>query len=530
MEPTIVLLDGDVHTMDEESPVAEAVAVHKNRIMSVGSTADISRMVGSKTEMVDLKGRTVIPGMTDAHVHFTSYALVAQRVNLDGAATLEEALKRVGERAAKARRGEWILGRGWNKNLWEGGAFPRKEDLDGVARDNPVALNSKGGHVMWVNSATLRLAGITRDTPQPHGGEIEKDPETGEPTGILKEEAQGLVKEIMPEPEMGEITEATLEAIRDFQRMGITAVSDSEGTVPFRVFQNLLNEGRLGLRVSMMFPVENLDAAIQFGIQSGFGNDKLRIVALKIFADGALGPQTAAMLEAYEDNPENRGILRLTEEELSGLVYKATSHGVGVAVHCIGDRANRVILDVFEENQRRVKAVSNVRYRVEHAQHQTEEDVERFGKLGVIASMQPIHIALDMDVADRYIGRKGRWAYPFRTLLDTGAMLAFGSDAPVVPFNPFLGIYTAVTRKRSPDYPPGGWYPEERITVEEAVRGYTVGGAYATSQEDIRGTIAPGKLADMVVLSRNIFKIPEDEIRDVKVDMTIFDGEIVYEK
>jgi predicted amidohydrolase YtcJ len=530
MEPTIIFLNGDIHTMDEENPVVEAVAVHGNRIISVGSTADVRGLAGSETEVVDLKGRTMIPGMTDAHVHFTSYALVARRVDLDGATTLEETLKRVGERAARARRGEWILGRGWNKNLWEGGGFPSKGDLDRVARDKPVALNSKGGHVTWVNSAALRLAGITRDTPQPYGGEIERDPETGEPTGILKEKAQALMTEILPEPEMEEITEATLEAIRDFQGMGITAISDSEGTVPFMVFQNLLNEGRLGLRISMMFPADNLDAAIKFGVQSGFGNDMLRIVALKLFTDGALGPQTAAMLEAYEDDPENRGILRLTKEELAELVYRATSHGIGVAVHCIGDRANRVILDVFEENKRRVGAVGSVRYRVEHAQHLTEEDMGRFGRLGVISSMQPIHIALDMDVADRFVGRRARWAYPFRTLLDTGAVLAFGSDAPVVSFNPFLGIYTAVMRKRDPDYPPGGWYPEERITVEEALRAYTVGGAYATGQEDVRGTISPGKLADMAVLSKNIFEIQEDDIRDVEVEMTIFDGEIVYKR
>jgi len=276
MEPTIALLNGDIHTMDEKNPVVEAVAVYKNKITSVGKTTKIRGLANSKTKIIDLKGRTVIPGITDAHVHFTPYAILARQVNLNGASTIDEALAKVADKAEEVEREEWILGRGWDKNLWEGGGFPRKEDLDKIVKNNPVVLNCKDGHVMWVNSKTLELARISADTPQQPGGEIEKDLETGEPTGILKEEAQNIVRRIIPKPTIKEITEATLEAIKAFQSIGVTAITDSEGKLPFRVFQNLQNEGRLGLRISMMFPVENLDSAIQFGIQSKFGNDKLR--------------------------------------------------------------------------------------------------------------------------------------------------------------------------------------------------------------------------------------------------------------
>ena len=530
MDPSLILLNGKIYTIDEKNPTAEAVAIYQNIIGSVGKTSQIEKLAGSNTKVVNLNGMAVIPGITDAHVHFTSYALTTKRVNLDGAVTIDEALNRVKARVLKTKKGEWILGRGWDKNLWEREGFPRKEDLDEISPENPVALNCKDGHVMWVNSVALSAAGIKKGTPQPEGGEIEIDPTSGEPTGILKELAQTKVREIIPEPTLEELTEATIEAIEHFQRFGITAITDSEGTVPLRIFQNLLNQNQLGLRVSMMFPTENLDAAIKYGIQSGFGNDRLKIMALKIVADGAIGSQTAAMLEGYENNPTNNGILRLSEQELSDLILKSTTNGIGVAVHCIGDRANKVVLDIIESNMKKIKSNDSVLYRVEHAQHLTEEDVMRFGKLGVIASMQPIHVALDMDIADRHIGERSRWAYPFRTLIDTGAVLAFGSDAPVERFNPFLGIYTAVTRKRNPDYPEGGWYPQENITVQEAVKAYTFGGAYAAGEEDRRGTIAPGKLADMIVLSQNIFEIPLDQIRETEVEMTIFNGEIVHEK
>ncbi|MFQ6076348.1 MAG: amidohydrolase, partial [Candidatus Bathyarchaeia archaeon] len=443
-------------------------------------------------------------------------------------ASLEEAVKRVEERVERAKLGEWIVGGGWDKNLWEGGGFPNKGDLDRVSPNNPVVLSSKDGHTLWVNSLALSKASITRETPNPQGGEIGRDPETGEATGILKENATRIVESVIPEPTVGRIEEALKPAIETAHTFGITSIHVPEGRKEFQAFQRLQAKGELGLRVFMMIPAESLQSAIKVGLTTGFGNERLRVGMLKLFADGALGSQTAAMLEPYERDPKNRGIIATPEEEMRALMAKASTDGLGIAVHAIGDRANRMVLDIIEEVAE-TGSGRRVRYRVEHAQHLSPEDVERFGRLGVIASIQPVHISLDMDIADRHLGGRSRWAYPLRTLLDTGAKLTFGSDCPVMTMDPVLGIYTAVTRKRASGYPPGGWHPEERITVEEAVRAYTIDAAYASGEERIKGSIEVGKLADMVVLSRNIFEVPEEDIPRARVEMTVFAGEIVYE-
>jgi len=521
------MCNGKVYTMDESCPLAEAVAVHGNRIVAVGKSEEIRKRATLGTVTIDLQGKTVVPGFTDAHVHLVSYSLAAEQVDLNEARTLEEAVERVRRRVVELGEGKWVLGRGWDSNLWH--RSPRKEDLDTVLPRNPVALHSKDGHTLWVNSVVLFQAGIDKDTCQPKGGEIERDEETGEATGLLREKAQSLVDREIPEPTVEEVEAAVLKAIKEFQRVGITAVTDLEGDIAFRVLQNLLSQGKLGLRVSLVLPAADIDAIVKLGIQSGFGNEKLRIAGVKILADGTLGSGTAAMLEAYEDDPANRGIMRFTENELCNLVHRAVSNGLSVAVHCIGDKTNRTLLDIFEANLNVKSYGSRLRHRNEHAQHLAEVDVKRFGKLGVIASVQPIHIALDMNTMKRRLGKRGRWAYPFRTLLDSGAVLAFGSDSPVERFNPFLGIYTAVTRRRGSN-DEECWHAEECISVEEAVRAYTIAGAFAACEENQRGTISQGKLADMVVLSKNIFEIPYGQVKEVEVEMTIFDGEIVYRK
>lgn len=529
MEPNLVLVNGNIYTIDDENPKAESVAIYGSRIVAVARTAEVERLIGPTTRVVDLHGKAVIPGMVDSHIHFVSYALRAQEVDLDGAATLEEAVGRVEERVERAGRGEWIVGGGWDKNLWEKEGFPKKEDLDRVSPDNPVALSSKDGHTLWVNSVALSKASITRETPNPQGGEIERDLETGEATGILKENATRLVESVIPEPTVERIEEALKSAIKTAQSYGITSIHNHEGRKEFRAFQGLLAKGELGLRVFMTIPADSLDSAIQVGLMTGFGNEKLRVGTTKLFADGALGSQTAAMLEPYEGDPTNRGIIATPKERMRALIGKASANGLGVAVHAIGDRANRMVLDIIEEVSK-TELGKTVMYRMEHAQHLSPRDVERFGRLGVIASIQPIHISLDMDIADRRLGRRSRWAYPMRTLLDTGAMLTFGSDCPVMTMDPILGIYTAVTRKRVSGYPSGGWHPEERITVEEAVRAYTKDAAYASGEEGIKGTLEVGKLADLVVLSEDIFEVQEEDIPRVRVEMTILDGEIVYKR
>jgi predicted amidohydrolase YtcJ len=528
MDPTLVLINGNIYTMDDENPRAEAVAIYGSRIIVVGETDDVQRLMGRSTKVIDLQGKTVIPGLIDCHIHFVAYALRAQEVTLDGAASLGEALGRVATRVETTKPGEWIVGGGWDKNLWALGRTPSKEDLDGASTNNPVALESKDCHTLWVNSLALSKASITRETPNPLGGEIERVPETGEATGILKENAIHIVKSVLPESMVEEVAEALKPAIMIAHTLGVTSIHVPEGRRSFQAFQRLLSRGELRLRVCMLIPVESLGAVTELGLRTGFGNDWLRVGRVKLFSDGSLGSQTAAMLEAYEGDPENRGILVTPREEMRKMVATASTHGLGVAVHAIGDRANRMSLDVIEDVAE-TEVGRTLRWRIEHAQHVNPGDLKRFQQLGVIASVQPSHIALDMDIAERHLGRRSREAYPLRSLLDNGVMLAFGSDGPVMSMNPLLGIYTAVTRKRVNGHPSGGWHPEERISVDEAVRAYTLDAAHASGEERIKGSIEPGKLADLVVLSRNVFEVSEEAIVDIRVEMTIFDGEIVYE-
>jgi len=528
MDATLVLLNGNIYTMDDKNPKAKAVATYGSRIIAVGETDDVQRLVGRSTKVINLQGKTVIPGLIDCHIHFVPYALRAQEVTLDGAASLREALGRVATRVETAKPGEWIVGGGWDKNLWSLGRTPSKEDLDGVSARNPVALESKDCHTLWVNSLALSKASITRETPDPPGGEIERDPETGEATGILKENAIHIMKSVLPKSTVEEVVEALKPAVMTAHTLGVTSIHVPGGRTSLQAFQRLLSREELRLRVCMLIPVESLDAVTGIGLTTDFGNEMVRLGMVKLFADGSLGSQTAAMLEPYEGDPENRGILVTPREEMRKVMATALTHGLGVAVHAIGDRANRLTLDVIEEVAD-TEAGQPTRWRIEHAQHINPRDLKRFQKLGVIASVQPSHIALDMDIAERHLGKRSRESYPLRSLLDSEVTLAFGSDGPVMPMNPLLGIYTAVTRKRVNGHPPGGWHPEERITVDEAVRAYTLDAAHASGEERIKGSIEPGKLADMVVLSRNIFEVSEETILDMRVELTVFDGEIVYE-
>jgi predicted amidohydrolase YtcJ len=509
MDPTLILLNGNIYTMDEENPRANAVAAYGSRIIAVGETDDVQRLVGRSTKVIDLQGKTVIPGLIDCHIHFAAYALRAQEITLDGVASLGEALERIAMRVETTKSEKWIMGGGWDKNLWALGRFPNKEDLDEVSANNPAALESKDCHTLWVNSLALSKASITRETVNPPGGEIERDPETGEATGILKENAIHIVKSVLPESTVEEVTKALKPAIMTAHALGVTSIHVPEGRQSFQAFQRLQSRGELRLRVCMLVPMENLDAVTELGLATGFGNELVRVGMMKMFADGALGSQTAAMLKPYEGDLENRGILI-------------------IAVHAIGDRANRMALDVIEDVSE-VEAGRSILWRIEHAQHVNPRDLKRYQQLGVIASIQPSHIALDMDIAERHLGRRSREAYPLRSLLDNGVTLAFGSDSPVMPMNPLLGIYTAVTRKKFKGHPSGGWHPEESISIDEAVRAYTLDAAYASGEEGIKGSIEPGKLADLVVLSHNVFEVSEEAIVDVRVEMTVFDGDIVYE-
>jgi predicted amidohydrolase YtcJ len=529
MQADLVLLNGNIHTMDAATPRAQAIAIGGNKVLATGSDGEMRIRLAPEGKAIDLKGRTVTPGFTDSHLHFMSYGISLREIDLAGVPSLEEALARVAARAETTAAGQWLTGRGWDHTLWKGGDFPRRQDLDRVAPEHPVWLRRKCGHAGWANTRALAAAGITAKTPDPPGGAIEHEPDTGMPTGILKETAMDLVADLFEDPSLEEATSAIQVAIANAHKLGLTGVHTMEGAAAFRAFQALEASGALQLRILMQIPEDNLDAAIQAGLRSGFGNERLRIGGVKAFADGALGARTAYMLKAYEGEPDNYGIAVSEADHLNDLVGKAARAGIAAFIHAIGDRSNREVLDAVELSRKAGEGL-DLRHRIEHTQLLHPDDIPRLAELGVIASMQPIHATQDMLVADEIWGERcAKGAYAWRSLLDAGTVLAFGSDSPVEDLSVMQGIHAAVTRRR-PDGSPGpdGWYPDERLTVQQAVYAYTAGAAYASGEEGIKGTLSPGKLADLVLLSQDIFAIEPMRILDTEVAATMFDGVFVY--
>ena len=529
----LVLYNGKLYTQDPGYPQATAVAIRDGRILAIGRDAEIEALAGSNTQIIDLKGRLVLPGFTDCHIHFLEYALRRSQVILDGVEDWQEVRRQIRAGVERTNPGEWVLGGGWNQNLWGDGTFPSKAALDDICPQNPVALSRIDGHSLWVNSLALKKAGITAETPDPPKSRIDRDPDSGELTGILREwEAIRLVQDIIPEPDDEIVVAALRESITEAHRLGLTGIHEmrveGEKKPALRAFLRLRQRGDLLLRVACMIPVEYIDEAIALGLGSGLGDATLHIGGVKLFADGSMGSGTAWMLEPFEGSEDDYGLVVTPKEELSDIAHRAHAAGISLTIHAIGDRALRDVLDVLTEIQGRQP--SALRHRIEHVQCIHPSDVHRLAQLGVIASMQPTHIMDDWAVADRVWGKRSRCAYAFRSLLDAGTHLAFGSDCPVASLNPLLGIQAAVLRQDRKGEPEGGWYPGERLTVAEAVRGYTLGAAYAVGLEDVLGSITPGKLADMVVLSRDIFTIPPEEISDTQVDYTIFDGRVVYRR
>ena len=484
MKADLLLYNGTIYTLEPACPRATAVAIAGNRIVAVGDDKELQGRLALGGEARDLQGRTVLPAFTDCHIHFLSYALRLRQINLAGLTSKEEVLARVTARAAEATPGRWLEGGGWDRNLWPDPSFPTRADLDRVAAGHPVALSSKCGHALWANSRALELAGITTDTPDPEGGEIVRHPATGDPTGILKEQAIQLVRQAIPRPQPEEIEGAIRQTIPHLHRVGLTGIHDCEGAEAFTAFQRLASRGELKLRVLMHIPLKNLES-VEAGLRPAptLENEMLRIGAVKMFADGSLGSRTAAMLEPYEEESDNRGIMVLSEGELKAVVKRACQAGIALAIHAIGDRATHAVLDAYEAH-RSLWAEQGLRPRMEHAQLLTRDDIRRLGRLGVIASMQPTHCTADMEMVDLHWGARGAGAYAFRSLLDAGARLAFGSDCPVEDFSPLAGIHAAVTRRQADGFPgPQGWHPSERITLAEAVWAYTQGAAYASGEE-----------------------------------------------
>ena len=522
---------GRFYTQDPARPQVEALAVSSGRIVALGSTSELVATFSTFTR-VDLGGGPVLPGFVDSHIHLAGYGMSLRRVNLGDAHSLAEAVERVRTAVQRETPGSWIRGRGWDKNLWPEDRFPTKADLDPISPHHPVALSSKDGHLLWVNSAALRKAGIDRRTPDPRGGEITRDA-PGEPTGILKELAKELVWKAVPPASPEVIEQGIRDATTALHRYGIVGVHSFvgteayEGPPTFAALQRLHGRGELKLRVWMTIPVNALDLVAGSGLRTGFGNDWVRVGPLKIFADGTLGSQTASMLGPFDGQLQNTGIAIFTREQLTDFVGRAVAAGLWCAIHAIGDRANRWALDAYEAHHTDSQRIG-ARHRIEHVQLLHPDDLPRLARLGITASMQPIHCTSDRDIAERYWGRRSRYAYAWRSLLDAGTVLAFGSDAPVETPDVFQGIYAAVTRLRSaePDVP--AWYPEEALSVAEAVRAYTVGAAFASGEEAKRGTLGEGRWANFVVLDRDILRVPPAEILHTRVVATVIGGEVVY--
>lgn len=522
---TLILLDGRVYTLDPNRPRAEALAIAGNRIAAVGTRDEVLALRSRDTEVLDLRGMTAVPGFQDAHVHFIWFGLGLGRVDLAEVPSLGAALDRVKAAADSLPPGAWVLGGGWNHDLW-GGTLPTAADLDRVTGGRPALLHRKDGHSAWANGAALALAGIAASTPDPTGGLIHRGHD-GSPTGILAERAVGLVGDRVPPPTHDDHVRAARSATREAHRLGVTSIHDMEPDSALQVFREERDAGRLGVRVTMQLAVDDVERAIEAGVRTGQGDDLLRIGALKIFSDGALGSRTAAMLAPYDGEPGNLGVMVTDEQELTRLVTLAATHDVACAIHAIGDRANRAVLDVFERT-RPLWQPRGLRQRIEHVQLLTEPELPRLARLGIIASMQPIHATQDIVAADRFWGGRSRFAYAWRSVLNSGATLAFGSDCPVETMDPLLGLYAAATRQRADGTPAGGWYPEQRISVAEGVAAYTTGAAYAAGVEDTVGRLRPGMLADVVVLTEDVFEPPPERILRTKVACTIVDGRVVY--
>lgn len=532
--PDMILYNGKLHTQDSSYPQVTAIAIRDGHILAVGTDTEMRLLAGSHTRQIDLGARRVLPGLIDSHFHYYDWALGRRRLDLAAAALLEDVREQVARITGKIRPGGWIIGHGWNETRWPDPRLLTRADLDDQTPTHPAILWRNDMHLAVANSLALQEAHINADTPDPPQGVIDRDA-TGQPTGILRELAINLVRDVIPPPTDAEIVAAIRDGFTELHRLGLTGVHDyrimggDDGPLAFRAYQQLQASGELALRLWMLLPGERLKQAIELGLRTGFGDDYLRVGHVKFFSDGGQGARTAWMLEPYEDTG-GYGMPLTPMDELADAIRRAHRSGFGVAIHAIGDRANRELIAAFEQvlNSEQGTALS-APHRIEHVQNIRAEDMSRLGQLGVMASVQPIHVPDDFPMIEKSVGTRGRWAYPFRDLLAAGVPLAFGSDCPVADPNPLWGIHAAVTRQMRDGMPLGGWYPHQRLSVAQAVWGFTMGAALVSGRESELGSLTPGKLADLVVLDRDIFEIEPMEIARTQVAMTVFDGKIVFE-
>ncbi|NJD60482.1 MAG: amidohydrolase [Anaerolineales bacterium] len=526
----LVIYNAHLYTHELYQPVATAIAIDHGRILAVGNDDQILASF-STANIINADGRTVMPGLIDAHIHLEDFALGLRKIDCE-TDSLDECLQRVALRVITTPPGEWVLGHGWNQNNWDEG-YGTASMLDEIAPNNPVYLTHKSLHCAWANSTALHLAGITPDTSDPVGGRISRLPDR-QPDGILFESAMGVLEQALPEPNLEQVTEALRAAIPLLWKMGLTSVHDFDGMRCYSALQVLHQRHELNFRVHKAIHLEDLPGTVAAGLHSGSGDDFLQLGPLKMFSDGALGPHTAAMLAPYEDEPGSGGMLMLDAAAVFEHGRIAVENGIHLAIHAIGDRANREVLNGLAklrdlEASRNAYGQSRLRHRIEHVQVVHPDELSRFNGLEVIASMQPIHATSDMHMADLCWGKRSAYAYAWRSLAANQAKLIFGSDAPVETPNPFLGLYAAVTRRRADGTPsPEGWYPDQRLSITEALQAYTTGPAYAAGMEDRLGKLLPGYLADLIIINDNPYTCSPEEFLLMHPSAVMVSGEWVF--
>ena len=527
----LILINGKVWTVSTAQPQAEAVACIDERIVAVGKSDEVRKWAGPKTKVIDLAGRLVVPGFNDAHVHFYTGGTHLAGVQLRDAQSEADFSKRIAAQAARLPKGGWVTGGDWDHENWTPARVPTRQLIDAGTLDHPVFVNRLDGHMGLANSLAMKLAGITRESKDPPGGVIVRDA-NGEPTGLLKDAAMAAVYHVIPPPGPAAVEDALKAAMRYAAANGVTSVQDmSASPAVLAAYQRLLARGELSVRVYGHQPLADWSRLARIGVGAAFGGDKLKIGGVKGFSDGSLGSTTALFFNPYLDAPGSTGIAAddmIPESKMRENIFGADTAGLQVAIHAIGDKANHTVLDLYAGVAAK-NGPRDRRFRIEHAQHLRMDDLQRFGTLKVIASVQPIHLIDDGRWAGKRVGPEViKGTYAFRALLDSGAVLAFGSDWYVAPMEPLTGIYAAVTRRTTDGKYPGGWVPAQKISVAEAIRAFTLGSAYASFDEQRKGSIEAGKLADMVVLSDDILSIAPEQIEKAKVEMTIFDGKLIY--
>ncbi len=532
-EATMILANGKIYTLDAGMSVAQAVAIRAGRIVAVGSNDEIESKFKADT-ILDLHGWTVMPGLVDGHAHMLGEGGKLQTLDLDATASAEEVAESVRVRAGAAQAGSWIVGRGWDQNRWEGKAFPSHEILDQAAPDNPVVLRRVDGHAIWTNRRALELAGVSSATPDPEGGKIYRDAK-GDPTGVFVDNAMDIIDKALPPLTDDEIAQRLRLVFRECVKYGLTEVCDMGVDLQtLNVYKKLIDEGRCPLRIyaAIGWPGDGLDYYLKHGKETGFGNGLLTVRAIKLYIDGALGSRGAALIDQYSDDPGNRGLTVMSEADMDSVCALAVDHGFQVCTHAIGDRGNNIVLNAYERALRRLPAGSpSPRWRVEHAQVLQASDIPRLKALGILPSMQPTHATSDMPWAEARLGpERVKGAYAWRSVLRTGSVIIGGSDFPVESVNPLFGFYAAITRSDRNGYPQDGWYPDQKMTRTEAARCFTSWAAYGAFQEQDKGSIEPGKWADLTVLSKDIMEIPPKEILTTEVELTMVGGNIVYER